>query len=73
MFVLNFKILGPVVPEKSWTVKKSLHTDTHCYGKYKNYNIPLIYFVYQEYNKQICAMHWLFIRAQMFKANDDVS
>ena len=29
MFVPNFKILGAVVPEKSLTKKKSLHTDTH--------------------------------------------
>ena len=45
-FVINFKILGTVVPEISLTEKKSLHTDTHrdkhCYRKDKNYIPPIL-------------------------------
>ena len=47
----NFKILGTVVPEKSFDGKKLTHTQTHthCYGKDENYILP-IYFVCSKYN-----------------------
>ena len=49
MFVANFKILGAVVPKKSLTKKKKLHTpthtDKHCYGKDENYIPPYTSYV----------------------------
>ena len=36
MSVPNFKILGPVVTEKSLMKKKKKFSHTHCYGKETN-------------------------------------
>ena len=69
MFVPNFKLLGPVIPEK-YLMEKSLYphkqTTIHCYGRDKNY-IPLYFMLGVNWGNKKNT------RVQLFETNDVIS